>query len=374
MKIIHIITDLGDGGAEGVLLQQTQSDFEHLVISLKSPGKYGPILLEQGIRVETLGLGQLLNWPSGIKRLFWILKQPETAVVQTWLYHADLIGGLIARLAGRKNIIWNIRNNRLHKKALVTRLVAYFCKLTSHRIPEKIICCSHTAAQYHRDLGYKKPISVVANGFDSCRFKPDDRKRVEIREQLNLQNSFVFGTVARWDAQKDHDNLIQAIAKWKSKNPGELFKLLLIGKGCTSENTELEILIQQNALKNDIFLLGMRNDVHELLNALDLHILPSKSEAFPNVIAESMLTGIPSIATNVGDSKEIIGKAGWTCPPRSSDQLEKTITDAYETLKNEQSKKKYSRLAIEQIENNYSLETMRAAYIALWDQLGKKDP
>ena len=99
MKVLHIISGLGDGGAEGVLYRLCTSSpsIQHYVVSLTGPGKYGPLLRGAGVKVTAINLSEVQNCFSSLGQLFRVLRREQPSVVQTWMYHADLIGGVIAR-------------------------------------------------------------------------------------------------------------------------------------------------------------------------------------------------------------------------------------------------------------------------------------
>jgi glycosyltransferase involved in cell wall biosynthesis len=316
LKIAHVITGLRQGGAETVLLRLVThlTDFEHHVISLTDAGDLGPAFVEAGIPVIPLQLSAL--WPS-IHQLVWHLYRLKPDVVQTWMYHGDLLGCLAARTLGHKNIIWNIRNSTLDpQNKWTTRATVKLCARLSNFIPRKIITCSQQAQKVHEDLGYASDkFRVIPNGIDCKAFRPHAPWRHRIRASLNLASDTpVIGTVARFDPQKDFPTFIKAAQQIASHNPKVRF--MLIGPGCHQDNPELSQWIQQANLAESFILTGPRQDIPELLNALDLFVLSSAyGEAFPNVIAEAMACGIPCVATTIGDTTEIIGDTGLVVPP-----------------------------------------------------------
>src|SRR5688572_8793985 len=114
MRIVHVITDLQTGGAEIALkrliqAQATIPDLRHEVISLRSPGAIGVELQASGVPVEALGMRSLADLPRAILRLTKRFRQTRPDIVHTWMYHADLLGGFAARLAGVRNVIWGVR-------------------------------------------------------------------------------------------------------------------------------------------------------------------------------------------------------------------------------------------------------------------------
>ena len=175
--ILHIISGLGDGGAEGVLYRLIKSDTKnvHQVIALTGGGKYESLLIKIGVSVSSLNLPRgSFTFKSAIQ-LYKKIKQSKATVVQTWMYHSDLIGGVIAKFAHVELIIWNIRHSNLNpedtKKSTI--VVAKLCALFSYFIPNRIVCCAEEAKEVHISIGYQaKKITVIGNGYDLARYKP----------------------------------------------------------------------------------------------------------------------------------------------------------------------------------------------------------
>ena len=169
MKIIHIITSLGDGGAEHTLYKICKYDNnKHVVISLKGQGKYYTLLKKLGIKVYCLNMNFFsINKFFYLKNLL-ISLNPD--VVQTWLVHADFFGGLAARFAGIKNIIWNIRysNFKIGKTKLTTILIVKLLAKLSSIVPQLIIINSKRAKKIFTLKGYyKKKLKFIPNFFNN---------------------------------------------------------------------------------------------------------------------------------------------------------------------------------------------------------------
>lgn len=302
--------------------------------------------------------------PSGLKKLAVILKSsvsPNT-VVQTWMYHADLVGGLVSRAVGHRRIYWGIRNNHLDPSARKTMLVAKTCAMLSRFVPTGIIACSTSAARYHRELGYQGQLSVIHNGYDLDHLQIDADAATTLRNELSIDNCFTFGFVARWDPIKDHKTLFQAIAIWSKTFRGN-YNFILVGTDCTPHNKELNRQLRELSLENTTKLLGQREDIVAIMNMLDVHVLSSKSESFPNVIAESMACGTPCLSTNVGDAAEIIGDTGWLVEPESPQALAKGLQAAHTAFQNSN----LPSLACRQrISSKFSSSSMIDAFHSLW--------
>lgn len=372
-KILHIITGLGDGGAEGVLSRLCLFDdsSKHIVISLMGDGKYGPILRGDGVEVICLGLGQSRFSLRAFLNLIKIIKKKQPDVVQTWMYHADLIGGLAARLAGIKNIFWGIRHSTLEpgKSKRSTILIAKLCAHLSYVIPKKIICCAHDALNVHRRLGYSKnKLVVIKNGYDLNKFKPDLEAGLKIRDEFQIKHDeFLIGTIGRYDPQKDHLNLLKSLNVLLLQNLK--FKCILVGKGLTAENKTLANDITRLNLANNIVLAGTRGDVPAIMNALNLHVLPSAyGEGFPNVVAEAMACETPCIATDVGDAREIVLNNNFLANPKDSKDLANKIKQYYFTHKHDsESIMSLKNESKNKIVLNHSLDGMVERFLKVWD-------
>lgn len=371
MKVLHIITGLNNGGAEGVLYRLVVNDKinEHIVISMMDIGKYGPLLVEQGIKVYCLemSIGKL-SLPS-IIRLYRIIKKNKPDIVQTWMYHADLIGGGVARIAGVKKIFWNIRHSNFDKKYTKnsTIKIAKLCGKLSHIIPKKIICCAEGAVSVHTELGYlKDKFIIIGNGYDLDKFKIDNNARQQVRTNLEIGAYPVLGMVGRYDPQKNHKGLIEALNIVKKR--GYRFDLVLVGRDLNARNEVLVKEIRELNLESQVHLLDQRNDIPDIMNALDFHILSSAyGEGFPNVIAEAMACGIPCIATDLGDSKVIIGNLGHIVSINNKVDLSNSIIKMLEEMKNKDVWDKYRDKIRLHIEENFGLDTMIKKYNSIWE-------
>ncbi|MGE8589825.1 MAG: glycosyltransferase, partial [Alcaligenes sp.] len=149
---------------------------------------------------------------------------------------------------------------------------------------------------------------------DLSRWHPDPQAREDVRRELGLaQDTPVIGSVARWNPLKDHPNLLAALARSLRRHP-EL-RCLLIGDGMDSGNEALMRLLDQHQLHESVILMGRRSDVPRLMNALDVHVLSSSAEGFPNVVCEAMAAGVSNVVTDVGDAALIVATKAGSCRP-----------------------------------------------------------
>jgi len=370
-KVVHIITGLDEGGAEGVLTRLCvhSKKVQHVVVSLMDEGKYGPLLAQSGVTVHCLGMNPGKPSIFRLFRLIRLIRAEQPDVVQTWMYHADLLGGIAARLAGVRRVFWGIRMSSLErgKSSRLTLWIARLCALLSRWVPEKIICCANKAVSVHSALGYQSDkLVMIPNGYDLSRFKGDPAMGNSVRRELGLGSGvFVMGMVGRFDPLKDHFNLLDALAKVAETEID--FRCLLVGKGLEPDNAALTARIADLGLQNKVQLVGQRPDIPAIMNALDLHVLSSCSEGFPNVIAEAMACGIPCISTNVGDALDILGDERTICPAKDSTALaELIIVMAHEWQRNPAAWEVRKNVSAQRIKERYSIDSMVSAYESCW--------
>jgi glycosyltransferase involved in cell wall biosynthesis len=374
LRIAHVITGLEVGGAEVMLHKllgaMDRKVFEPLVIALVTPGPMAERIRALGIEVKTLGMRRGLPEPRALARLVGLLRHFCPDLVQTWMYHADLLGTLAAPLAHRPIVVWNIRQSDLDPRLTRrgTRIVARIDALLSHFGPDHIICCSHRAREIHRALGYQDRIlSVIPNGFDLDRFRPDPEARAAVRADLGISGSApLVGLVARFDPQKDLPTFIRAAALTRASCPDCRF--LLCGRGMDAASPGLWGWITDAGLADAVSLVGPRDDTPRVLTALDVLVSSSAyGEGFPNVIGEAMACGVPCAVTDVGDSGLIVGDTGLTVPPRDSRSLAAAIQQLLDEGADQRARRGQAARTI--IASQYSLPSISARYADLYQSL-----
>ena len=375
MKILHIITALGDGGAEHTLYKICKHDKsnEHIVISFKGEGKYFSLLNEIGTKVYILKTNPI----TFFLKFFLLIKMirflnPD--LVQTWLVHGDFLGGIAAKLAGIKNIVWNIRYSDLEIRStkIMTNLFIKILSKLSFSLPESIIVVSKSAKINCEKIGYdKKKLVLIENGYDLSILKIIKNQKKNFRKKIKINKQVpIIGMVARFDAKKDHFNLLNALSLIKEKKID--FYCILIGPGVNNKNLNLYNHIKTLKLNNSIKLLGSRSNVTNVMNWIDIYVQSSRyGEGFPNVVAEAMACGTPCVVTDVGDAANIVGNNGFVVPENNSFKLSNSIQKMIlEMNKKSWSKRKnQSRL---RIKNNFEMKKMIKSYNNLWSKIHSK--
>jgi glycosyltransferase involved in cell wall biosynthesis len=373
MQVLHIITDFNDGGAQAVLYRFIAADpkNDHQVISLMSTGWYGERLSESGIRVYALDMPKSRLTLDGVKKLYQLIRQIDPETIQTWMYHSDFLGTIVARLAGKKVIVWGIHNTNLdpEKTSRSTRLIVKACSVLSG-VPRKIISCSQEGIKVHTALGYQpQKMVVVPNGYDVSEFSPQPELRQALRQQWQIsEQTTLLGMVARWNPQKDHANLIAALGHLKTQTESP-WHCVLIGSSLDANNQVLTDLLAAQDLSDRVSLLGIRSDIPAVMNALDIHVLSSAyGEAFPNVVAEAMACETPCIVTDVGDSALIVGDTGWIVPPRNPVELATAISTAINERTASSIWIQRQAKCRQRIESNFNLQIMVERYNQVWNE------
>lgn len=371
LNVVHIITGLTSGGAESILCRLCAADKanRHYVIALRERGPSADWLDRDGIEVHCLDMPRGQVRLKGLVRLYVLLKQLRPDIVQTWMYHADLVGGVVSKVAGIRAVVWGIHNSTLNptQSSRNTRVVAKVLSYVSHWLPSRIVSCSISSAEIHRAMGYRADLFVVIpNGYQIAEFIPDLHARVTMRRSLAISEYVpVLGMAARFDPQKDHNNLMEALAILKMQ--GSSFVCLLAGDGMVPSNMVLNRVIRNHGLEDDVLLLGQRDDMPSVMNALDFHVLSSCSEAFPNVLNEAMACGVPCVTTDVGDAALIVGDAGWVVPPSNPQALAAALGAAIqEYLHNSHSWQQRKAHCRKRVVDNFSLDRMVLAYNDVW--------
>lgn len=369
IRIVHIITGLGSGGAENMLYKlikySDKSKYYHEVISLMDEGVIGEKIIDEGIKVHSINLS-IKSSVNSIIEIKNICKNFE--IVNTWLYHADLIGFIVSKILLQKKLIWNIRHSNLDKKAnkartlLIVKVNSILSKYVDH-----ITYNSRKAKHTHEDIGYvNKRFSIIPNGFelDSFKFYPEERNK--IRNQLNIKEyEKIIITVGRWDIQKDYYTLMDAL-HYVNKTSIK-FKFIMVGTNLDIENKELTKLIYEKHLNDKVILLGRRNDIPKLLSAADLYVSSSMGESFSNSIGEAMAAELPCIVTDVGDSRIIVDDCGIVVKPKDWVELSNAIIEFFNT--NSFSREEIGIKCRNRIYRDYRIDKIVSDYEDLYNSL-----
>ncbi len=342
--------------------------YEHSIVSLTGLGKLGSVLKGKGRDVTALNMRGFLDVPRVLFELYRVFRKERPDVVQTWMYHADLIGGLAARLSGMRNVIWGIRTTNVNSGvSRVTRWIRQACAVLSYIIPRVIICAAEASREAHARIGYSsKRMMVIPNGFDLEALTATINDRHAVRMAAGFSSGdLVVGSIGRYNPAKDHENFINAALCLLDDFPN--VKFLLIGRDLTSENTLLMDLVLASGVPERFTLLGERRDIPACLKAMDIFCLHSRTEGFPNVLGEAMAMGLPCVTTNVGDAALLVGETGIVVEPRDS----RALADGLKFLieKNEDYRTELGQKAQSRIRENFTMGHTTSRFKTVYERL-----
>jgi glycosyltransferase involved in cell wall biosynthesis len=351
------------------LIAATRDAFRHEVVSLHREGVYGPELRDQGVRVTALGMQRGRPSIAGLRRLRHVIIECRPQVMQTRLDHANLMGGLLRRFARTPPVVWAVHSTELGslRSTWKTRLVRRFCAQLSHSVPSAIVSDARSSAALYAKLGFDAAkLRVVPNGVDPVTFRPDREARDRVRQAWDVApDETLLGCVARWDPLKDHENLLRALRQLAER--GRRVHCALVGRGMEAQNRELQRLIERCAVADRLILAGPSSAVPAVMNAFDLHVLPSRSESLPVAVLEAMACGTPCVVTDVGDAANIVGETGWVAQPRDATALANAIEAALIEC-TPAARAERAALCRARVVQEFSLAKMGADYAALWSE------
>ncbi len=328
-ECLHIIADLSAGGAEKMLCRlltaADQTVVRHRVITLLAPGELAAGLEKRGIRVDSLGIMRTRPDPSRILTLSRTIRRLAPDIIHTWMYHADLFGGLATAMAGNLPLIFSIRHGSFVNEPIKTRISAHISAALSRFLPIRIIACSERAAAAHIDIGYpERLIRIIPNGFELPQHFEGAARR--LHEELAIpEASPLIGIVGRYHPAKDHANFIAAAAIVSRNYPDAHF--IMCGTGMNDGNAPLLNALKLGGIARQTHLLGHRQDVSSIMAGLSLLVSSSITEAFPNVVGEAMSLGIPCVVTDVGESAKLVDTTGRVVPPANPGALAEAIIE-----------------------------------------------
>ncbi len=362
--VAHIITGLELGGAELFLyrlLKARRGDLQYVVVSLRGGGSLESKIEALGVRVFSIDIRGVSDLPGAYKRVKQIIREQRVNLVQSWMYKADLFATYLAEAVGVP-LVWNVRQTNIEFKynSFGTMFSLRALSVFSKRRVAKIVYCAEASRINHEQAGYNPDIgTVISNGIDSARFKPDSNYRKTARLEFGVDpDTFVVANVGRFDIQKGQIEFIECAARIHQEDPRVRF--VMIGKGVTNTNTDLTKAIRRHGLSGRFRLMGEQQRIELLMNGIDIFLGCSAGEGWPNAIAEAMATGVPCVATDVGDTARLIGDAGFVHAYADYDRLAASVIDLVRKPANE--RREVGFCARDRIKRYFSIEASARCY------------
>lgn len=373
LRVAHVITGLGAGGTpvmlHKVLAAQRESLIDSCVIGLIQDGPIGDKIRSLGISVVSLGMRPGVPDPRALWRLASELKRFQPDLIQSWLYHSDLMSSLVARWVGSPPVVWNLRHATLDPQhdSRSTLYTAKACAWLSHRSPARILVNTMSGQTVHAEYGYdRSKMQVVPNGFDLDRYRPSVSARASLRQSLSLApETPLIGLVARFSELKGQKLFVEAMTRVAAQVPDAHF--VLCGTNITSQNSTLTEWIASSGQAERFHLLGERMDVEQVHAALDLEVSASVSEAFSNSIGEALCCGVPCVVTDVGDSAWLVDDAGWVVPAHDPAAMAQACLQILNSSAVQRTA--LSQRARQRMEQNFDIAVIARQYEEIWREV-----
>jgi glycosyltransferase involved in cell wall biosynthesis len=364
-RVLQIALSLAPGGTERLVVELSQRlhrRYGMAVCCLDEPGAWANTLVRNGIPVTALGRRPGFHPSLGAR----IAKVAElhAATVLHCHHYSPFVYGSLAALRRPLKVVFTEHGRFTDSVASLKRRIA---NRVWSQLPSKIFSVSQDLRGHMVREGFSGDrIGVIYNGIDPGEY-PGDRARHDACARLNIRpDELVVGAVGRLDPVKSLDTLITAASHLKSKYPR--IRLVLIGGGPLQD--ALVDLVKQEGLENDVTFTGHRDDVRELLPALDVYVNSSIFEGVSLTILEAMATGVAVIATRVGGTPEVVVDEETGCLVPARDPA--ALANAIGTLIG-QPLRRYSlgRAGRARVEQHFSITRMVEDYAAVYDQLGR---
>ncbi len=311
-------------------------------------------LADAGVEFLSLEMRKGLLDPRGWLRFHRWLRQERPDVLHAHLTHAAWFARW-SRLAASVPLVIDTIHNSCTEP--LRRRLGYWC---SRWLPDHVTAVGQAAAQAyvaaHAVSGGR--LSVVGNGVEVDRWKPDARARTAVREELGIKHQFLWLAVGRLEPVKDYATLLNAFAR--VPRPGHL---LVLGTGPLAG--ELKQLATRLGLGERVEFAGFEPQVKRWMQAADGFVLSSRREGLPMVLLEAGACGVPVVATDVPGTREVIvdGETGWLAPAGDPERLATAMSWLMHTSPGE--RRAMGQRARQHVIRNFSLETV----LDRWEQL-----
>jgi sugar transferase (PEP-CTERM/EpsH1 system associated) len=369
---MHVVDQLAKGGLENGLVNLVHhldpKRFEHVVYAVRRLGPNAARLRMDRVRVVCQGK-QDTDFPIQVGMLARGIREFKPDIV-----HSRNWGAVEAVLAARwvrsclivhsEHGLESDANAKEPRRRILFRRLAF-------ELADRVLSVSHQLRDLHaRRTGFAPDrITVIHNGVDAQRFFPDPAARARIREELGLsEDEFCIGCVGNLLPVKDHMTMLKALEVFAGAS--QHWRLVIAGEG--PERRSLERTIGQHPeWKERVLLMGTSDRIPELLNAMDVYVLPSVSEGISNSLLEAMSSGVPVIVTATGGNPEVVvdGESGLLFPVGDSSRLAEQLT----LLRTQPDLRlRLAHQATRRVREEFSIESMVRNYAQLYESLGPK--
>ena len=358
MKILYVITGLGMGGAEHVVV--------NLADTLDRQGCFVKIIYLTGdalvlptsdnIDILPIEMKSYFDFIRAYFKIRLIVRSFEPDVIHSHMFHANIISRLLRLTTGVKKLICTAHNTNEGGRL---RMLAY--RLTDKLSTISTNVSDQAVASFIKKGAVRKDRMIsIANGIDTDVFCFNSNDREEKRSELDIENKKLLLAVGRLDTQKDYPNLLRAISILSRKRDD--FKVFIVGEG--PSKTKLHEQVIKLGLDDSIAFLGLRRDVRKLMSAADIYVMSSAWEGLPMVILEAMASELFIVSTDCGGVRQAVGEAGIIVESKNSTLLAAELDKAL-SMSND-SRKKFGAAARQRIVNGFSLKNNVESFFKLY--------
>lgn len=360
IRLAFFIDDLGIGGTQTWLTllvpALARRGFEMRVYCMRAISDPENVRrLSEHAEVQIVGEGRM--WAGiGLVELMRGLKTWPADVVQTALPTSDMIGRTLAQLMQVPAIFSTIRGRNVDKplwQRWLDRRTVHWAQAIVFNDREAIpFAIRHEGVRQHQ-------VVFIPNGVAASAAR---RSVHDVRAELKTPpEATVIGTIARLHASKSQEDLLAAFAVVRQHNPTAV--LWIIGEG--DRRAALEREAKRLDVSDHVRMPGIRYDVHDTLQAIDVFALPSRWEGMPNSLMEAMVAGRPVVASDIDGIRELVshGETGWRIPPGDVGALARTII---EIIADRDRAVRVGRAAMAHMHRHFSIKGMADAYATLY--------
>lgn len=368
--VLNCITGLNIGGAEYMMVRflrhMSRETYSPAVLSLMRPGPLQRLVEEEGIDLHSLEMRQSRIGPASLSRLRGITRRCRPDLVHGWMYHGNIAGSLASFMHRRVPTIWSIHHSLddLRQEKPLTRFLIRLSAKLSFRTAAISYCSAISAAQ-HEKLGFDpSKRHIIPNGVNCDEFRPDPDAGIRLRNMLGLpEQRLLIGNAGRAHPMKDHANLVRAAAILLSE--GLDVQCVIVGEG--HEGGAAERTARDLGIRDRLSLPGPRSDMQALMPAFDIYALSSGwGEAFPLAVSEAMASGVPAVATDIGDCSWLIGDKAFIAAPQDPAALAAPLRALARLSRDE--RRDLGRKARQRVVDEFSIDRYVARHETLYRQ------
>ncbi len=371
-EIVHILPGLDRGGAEQMLFNllsfsRRELRKQQLVVSLTDLGTFGPLIRDLGVEVVALQAPRDLRALLHLRELHTIISDRSPGTVCAWLDVSQLLCSILKMTCTfQPKLVWFIRRSYLEDEPMTLRnRIVRTTLRTLSRFADLHVFNSKAGLNSYKRVGYSAVQSaLLLNGVDTERFRPNEEARNELRRSLNIGSTeFVLGFVGRLAKVKNFPLFVETVRLLVAE--GFKGKCVIVGKGFDETNLPLSKSLRESGIRENCLLLGPQENMENIYPALDLLVVTSISEGFPNVVAEAMSCGVPVLSSAVGDAEEIIQHTGKVVHDDDPEHFASAILESQANFTSQKTRVECrSRVA-----KYFSAETCVREFYALMDRI-----